>query len=412
MLQPIRINRVARTILLLGLLASLLSFAKFDHCRNSNWAAPDLYVHACYSDIPTLFTSRALDVHQWAFVGAAHAVEYPVLTGAVMWATSWIVPSGASSVRNYFDVNVFLLALLFIGSCLLVWKLRPQFAYLLPLSPAVIASLYINWDLWGIVTMLAAIYFFDRGRLSLSSTFLAVSIATKFFPVFLLIPVAIIFWRRNEIRSLLKFLASTTVVWLAINLPVMVTTPQGWWHFYKLNLDRGTDWGSLWYALSLLGINIRYLNYITILSLLAVVTATIVFLLELRHTPTLAQVSFVVLAAVLCVGKVYSPQYVLWLVPLAVISLQGKNQLHAFWIWQAGEGIYHLAIWQHLALVQNSHFGLPDGGYALATLVRIATSIYFIAVLVRGALETPSSQAQDSRSRLADFLFGGASSYP
>ena len=411
MFQMIRSSSVAKTLILLGLLASLISFAKFDHCRNSSWAAPDSYVHACYSDIPILFTARSLDSHQWAYKGGTSAVEYPVVMGAVMWATSWVA-SSPHSLIHYFDFNAVLIAFLFILSILVVWKIRPEYAYLLPLSPGVIAALYINWDLWGIVVMLLAIYYFDRGRLGLSSSLLAISIATKFFPVFLLLPIIVILWRREDFRTIAKYLITTLFVWLAINLPVMLTTPQGWWRFYKLNLDRGSDWGSLWYSLTLLGVHIRFLNYITILTLLATLTAMVVFLLELEHSPALADVSFILLAATLCLGKVYSPQYVLWLVPLAVIALRERSQLFAFWIWQAGEVIYHVAIWQHLALVSGSHFGLPAVGYALVSLLRIATSIYLITVLVRYALRNPSPQAQISRSRLADFLFGAISSYP
>jgi uncharacterized membrane protein len=327
-----------------------------------------------------------------------------VVMGAVMWATSWVASSGPHSLRNYFDFNAILIALLFIFSVFVVWKIRPEYAYLSALSPGVIAALYINWDLWGIVTMLLAIYFFDRHRLGLSSSLLAVSIATKFFPVFLLLPIIFILWRRDNVRAISKYLLTTCMVWFAINAPVMLTTPQGWWHFYKLNLDRGSDWGSLWYSLSLLGLHIKFLNYLTIATLLLVLVAMVVFLVEIKHIPVLAEVSFILLAAILCIGKVYSPQYVLWLVPLAVIAIRDRSQLFAFWLWQAGEVIYHVAIWQHLALVSGSHFGLPEFGYALASLGRIATSIYLIVVLVRYWLRTPSPQAQISQGSLADFL--------
>lgn len=410
-----RLNKwspVTRTLILLALLAGLLSFAKFEHCRSTGWATPDIYVHACYSDIPSLFSGRALDNHQWAYNGGDNAVEYPVITGTIMWATSWLVPSGENSIRNYFDVNILFIVLLLIGTVLIVGKIRPQFAYLLPLSPAVIASLFINWDLWGIVSMLLAIYYFDRRRLRASSILLAVSIATKFFPVLLLAPIIFIFWRRNEIRAMGKYIITVTAIWFAINLPVMLTTPQGWWRFYKLNLDRGPDWGSIWYAFSLLGLNSKNLNYITILSLFAVLTAMMIYLLALPRTPTLTEVSFIFLAGVLCVGKVYSPQYVLWLVPLAVIALGNTRQLFGFWIWQAGEVIYHIAIWQHLALVQGAHFGPPAGGYAIATLIRIATTLYFIAILVRASLAERSPQAQDLHNRLVDFPFGTTTGYP
>ena len=410
MLTVLRSSSAVKTLILLAALASLLSFAKFDHCRNTHWAAPDSYVHACYSDIPILFSARSLDSHQWAYKGGTNAVEYPVVMGAVMWATSWAAPRGVHSLRGYFDFNAMLIALLFVFSVLILWKIRPEYAYLAALSPGVIVALYINWDLWGIATMLLAIYYFDRRRLSLSSILLAVSIATKFFPVFLLLPIVFILWRREDIKAIAKYLVTTVAVWFAINAPVMLTTPQGWWHFYKLNLDRGSDWGSLWYSLSLLGLHIRFLNYLTILTLLLVLAAAIVFLLEIEHTPALADVSFILMAATLCIGKVYSPQYVLWLVPLAVIALKDRGQLFAFWLWQAGEIIYHVAIWQHLALVSGSHFGLPEVGYALASLGRIATSIYLIAVFVRHLLKSPSPQAQIPRGHPADFLFGAAAS--
>ena len=403
---------ITRTLILLALFASLLSFAKFDHCRNTGWSTPDDYVHACYSDIPSLFYARGLNNHQWAYSSADNAVEYPVLTGAVMWATSWLAPSHTNSTRNYFDVNALLIALLFIGVVSIVGRIRLQFAYLLPLCPAVIASLFINWDLWGIFTMMLAIYYFDRRKLGLSSTLLAVSIATKFFPVLLLLPIVFILWRRNELRSIGKYLLITVTIWLAINLPVMLTTPQGWWRFYKLNLDRQSEWGSIWYAFSLLGLNISHLNYITLLALLIVLTAMVIYLLELPRTPKLADVSFILLAAVLCVGKVYSPQYILWLAPLAIVALRNTGQLFGFWVWQAGEAIYHLAIWQHLALAEGAHFGLPVGGYALISLIRVATTLFFITILVRTSLKKRSPQAQEADKGLADFLLGTADSYP
>ena len=401
------------TLIGLTLLASALSFVKSGHCRDNLWASPDVAIHACYSDIPALFTSRHLDEHQWSYMGGSTSVEYPTLMGVVMWATAWLVPNGDSSPRTYFDINIFFIALLLLASVLIVARIRPEFAYLVPLSPALIASLYINWDLWGIATMLLAIHFFDRHKYSLSAVSLAVSIATKFFPVLLILPALFILWRKNEIRDAVKYLGITVGIWLLINLPVVLTTPRGWWTFYQLNLSRDSEWGSIWYAFSLLGFNIKNLNYISILLLLAIFSAMAIYLFELPNIPTLAQVSFILMASVLCVGKVYSPQYVLWLVPLAVIAMTDKRALPAFWIWQIGEMIYHLAIWQPLASGSGGHhFGLPAGGYAIATLLRAGVCAYFIAVLVAHSLKKRSPQGRDGRRPLLDFLFGSSSSYP
>ncbi len=398
-------------IIALALLASLISFVKFNSCESSGWATPDQYVHACYSDIPALFGERGLSKGDWAYSNGADSVEYPVVTGTVMWALAQITPTGENSTANYFYINILFLALLFILLSLLVYKIRPEFTYLSILAPAGIASLYINWDLWAIISMIAAIYWFDRKKLDLSALALGISISTKFMPIFLLFPIIFIFLRRNQLRGSVKYLAITFFTFASINLPVYLTTPEGWLRFYQLNLSRGSDWGSLWYALTALGVNLPSLNYLSILFLLIGFAAIAIYIFELRNTPSLASLSFIVLATVMCSSKVYSPQYVLWLVPLAVIALIDKRDLHAFWIWQGAELIYHIAIWQHLASVTGAKFGLPLYGYALITLLRIVATVYLIATFVRRGLAGGNRGPLAHRS-LREFLFESGNAYP
>jgi uncharacterized membrane protein len=235
--------------------------------------------------------------------------------------------------------------------------------------------MYINWDLWAIVTMLIAIYWFDRKREFASAAILGISIATKFFPIFLLLPIIIIYLRRQELKRALIYCAITIGVFAAINLPIALTTPTGWWRFYDLNLHRESDWGSIWYALSVFGINLTHLNYLTILTLLIGAAIVAIFLLQTQEILTLAMSSIFIFIVVMTVSKVYSPQYVLWLTPLVLIALKDKRDLSWFWGWQISELIYHVAIWQHLALLTGAHYGLPVKAYALITLIRIAATI-------------------------------------
>jgi uncharacterized membrane protein len=392
-----------RALLALALLAALLSFTKFSHCEGINWATPGQYIHACYSDLPSLFGERGMADNTWPYASDTNSVEYPVLTGLVMYATSFV----AHSPISYFNFNALLLALLFIFVIFIVRKIQPEFTYLVPVAPAMIASLYINWDLWAIATMMLAIYWFDRKAYLYSSIALAVSISTKFLPVFLLLPIIFILWRSNQIREMFKYAATTFGMWLAINLPFALTTPTGWWRFYKLNLSREADWGSLWLAFSQLGLGLANLNYLAILLLLIGLTSFVIFLFEVKNTPTLASVAFIVLAIVMVASKVYSPQYVLWLTPLAVIALTNKKDLHAFWIWQIAETMYHVAIWQHLALFTGAAFGLQEGGYATITLIRIAATIYLAWTLIKRALA-----ARNTQGSLFDLLFEGSKAYP
>ena len=401
----------ARVLIALAILASLFSFLKFSHCESKNWATPDQYVHACYSDLPSLFGDRELNKHKWAYVGTEKAVEYPVITGLVMYATAVITPMNSHSATNYFLINAFLIALLFVFIVVLIAHIKPKYWYLLLTAPAMIASLYINWDLWAITSMLISIYWFDKEKYKWSAIALGISISTKFMPIFLLLPIFLILWRKNKIREIAQYSGIVIASWLAINLPVALTTPQGWWRFYELNLSRGADWGSPWLAFSMLGLHLGNLNYLTILALLAGLTIITLIFFEFSITPTLAQMSFILLAVVMIVSKVYSPQYVLWLTPLAILGLN-KKSVHAFWIWQGGEIIYHVAIWQHLATVTGAHFGLPATGYALMTLVRIATTIYLIAAIARNAIKNSRTDEGHPHTRLFDFLFEASSSYP
>ena len=391
----------SRVVILLAILASLLSYTKFNFCAQTGWQSPGQYIHACYSDIPALYGERALDKGVWAYSSGKDSVEYPVVQGTIMWLTAKIIPHG---VNNYFYGSALLLALLFIFISVITFKIRPEFGYLLPLAPAAIAAMYINWDLWAIATMLLAIYWFDRKAELASALALGVSISTKFLPIFLLIPITIIYFRQARISKLFKFLAITVATFAAINLPVALTTPTGWWRFYDLNLNRGSDWGSIWYALSNLGVDLTHQNYLSVLCLLIGVTAVVIFLLQIRNVPTLAHTAIFVMVIVMAVSKVYSPQYVLWLTPLAIIALIDKRELTIFWFWQGAEILYHLAIWQHLATVTGAKFGLSVTIYSVISVVRIAISI---ALLVRLA-----ARHQSSRVFPSQFLLSTGESYP
>ncbi len=399
-----RLGKPLAALLFLALAATLLGAFKFSPCEESLWATPDQYVHACYSDIATLYGERDLDKDQWSYTSKTNAVEYPVLTGTVMWFFARALPSGENEILNYYRLNALFLAALFIFIAYIVYRIRPEVAYLAAIAPAAVASLYINWDLWAIASMMLAIYWFDRKRFDYSALAIGISISTKFLPIFLLLPIVLILWRRNKIKTLIRYLAITAATFAVINIPVLLTTPEGWLRFYQLNFDRGQDWGSAWYALSSLGVPLGNTNFFAILALLPAVLVVSLFIFGTKETLTLADVSFIVLALVMIASKVYSPQYVLWLVPLAVIAMTTRKDFHAFWIWQIAEVIYHVAIWQHLATVTDAKFGLPLTGYALISLIRIAACLYFVAVLIKKA-------ARGGQFPL-EFLFKSADSYP
>jgi uncharacterized membrane protein len=396
---------IAKSAVLLAIIAALISFLKFDYCRSNGWTPPGDYIHACYSDFPALFGARGLITNSWPYSSATNAVEYPPVTGLIMWATSFLVGSGEDKYRNYFDINALLVALIFIATVIFLKKLKPQLWYLFPIAPAVVASLYINWDIWAVISALAAIYYFDVGKYNKSAVALGLSIATKFFPIVLLLPIALILIRKSKIRELILYIAYTSITWLVINLPFIITTPAGWFRFFKLNSERAADWGSIWHALEIFGLKINHLNLISLIAFTVVALAFTLFVFGISDVPKLASIAFFIVAIFVTASKVYSPQYILWLTPLAILAMVDKKDRFDFWVWQFAELIYHFAIWQYLAEVSGASFAIPAGAYATAILLRVGALTWFSLRLMRRS--TPKFGPQN-----LEFLSGVGQGYP
>jgi uncharacterized membrane protein len=395
---------IAKSAVLLAIIASLISFLKFDYCRSNGWTPPGDYIHACYSDFPALFGERGLITNSWPYSSATNAVEYPPVTGLIMWATSFLVGGGEDKYRNYFDINALLVALIFIATVIFLKKLKPQLWYLFPIAPAVVASLYINWDIWAVISALAAIYYFDVGKYNKSAVALGLSIATKFFPIVLLLPIALILIRKSKIRELILYIAYTSITWLVINLPFIITTPAGWFRFFKLNSERAADWGSIWHALEIFGLKINHLNLISLIAFTVVALAFTLFVFGISDVPKLASIAFFIVAIFVTASKVYSPQYILWLTPLAILAMVDKKDRFDFWVWQFAELIYHFAIWQYLAEVSGASFAIPAGAYATAILLRVGALTWFSLRLMRRS--TPKFGPQN-----LEFLSGVGQGY-
>jgi uncharacterized membrane protein len=102
--------------------------------------------------------------------------------------------------------------------------------------------------------------------------------------------------------------------------------------------------------------------------------------LKAPQTPRLAQLGFLIVAGFLLVNKVYSPQYVLWLLPLAVMARpRWRDQI----IWQAGEVLYFASVWWYLGGALDSAGGGDAGFYWLAILVRMLCELWLVAIVAR-----------------------------
>ena len=93
--------------------------------------------------------------------------------------------------------------------------------------------------------------------------------------------------------------------------------------------------------------------------------------------------AFLVVAAFLMTNKVYSPQYVLWLLPLMILA---RPKWRDWLIFTAGELIYFVAIWWHLGGFLTPGDSSADRLYWVAVLIRLCTQGWVVIMVVRDAL--------------------------
>ncbi len=401
------IPKTLRIALIVTLIATLLSFAKFNHCRDSGWGSPDVYVHMCYSDISALYGAREINADKWPYSSIENSVEYPVLTGVAMWATGLLIddPNG---YRPYFDLNILIITLLLFASIFILWRMKPEYVALFPIAPAVVGSLFINWDIYAVLFALVSLYFYKEEKLDLSAIFMGVAISTKFYPGVILFGIALILWNQKRLKKLLRYIVITSGTWLAINLPVATNNLDGWWRFFKLNIERSSDLGSIWYASALLKFPQPNVNNITIIFFLITLGVIGVFYFMVAQSRSdfanLATVAFLTVAAFVTISKVYSPQYILWLTPLAVLAMTKDEERRSFWVWQGTEALYHFGIWQYLASYTGAKFGISETFYAIIILIRIAGLAYFSSALIQTALAARSTSTRNAQGNLLEFL--------
>ena len=390
-----------RVLLLMSALAYALGYLLDLSCRSNGWLAPERYEHLCYSDIPPLYALRGFADGYLPYLQTppdGQPLEYPVLTGVFMQIAATItkllttvlpsLPAG----RTFFDVNVILL---FIPFAIAVVALagtvrrRPWDAAMLALAPSVVLAATINWDLIPLAFAGLALLLWSRSRPFAAGLLLGLAIAAKFYPVLFLGGFLVLTIRTRTWKALGRLVAGTAITWLVVNLPFMLANFDGWAHFYLFSQERGVDFGSLWFAMQQLGLDgvpAELLNKVASGTLVLLSIGIAVLALTAPRRPRIAQLLFLIVAAFAITNKVYSPQYVLWLIPLAIMA---RPRWRDLLIWQAGEIVYFAAIWWFLVGYGSTNAdikGLTPQWYGIATLVHIGVTVWFAAMVVRDIL--------------------------
>ncbi|HEX2416581.1 MAG TPA: glycosyltransferase 87 family protein [Micromonosporaceae bacterium] len=392
-----------RIVLALAALAFAIHWVQKSPCQDGAWIDLEQYRKFCYTDVLALYYAEGLAEGKVPY--RDHAVEYPVLTGAFMGmiglpvhALNDSVP-GMNQVQWFYNINALALSLLgfaTVGAILAMRRGRPWDAAMVALAPGVLVSATVNWDLLVIALTVFGLYAWSRSRPAIAGILLGLAVAAKFYPLFLVGPLFLLGLRSRRLEQVGVAFGAAALTWTAVNAPVAFLWRESWLRFFQFSSERGIDWGTLWYIgqhfpggdkpgfalFHWIGGAPSRLNagWVLLFALACLGIAVLTFAAPRR--PRLGQLAFLVIACFLLVNKVWSQQFVLWLIPLAVLA---RPRWGAFLAWQAAELCYFLAFYGELLMASNQPV-FPEWVFVLASLGRMTTLAVLVVLVAREIL--------------------------
>lgn len=268
-------------------------------------------INVVYSDLLG-FYERAVAP---GFAYVSKPMEYPVLTGLFIEGAARI----GGSRTGYYVVSIFALLAIAIGATRLLYILTPPerrrrlWRYWI-FAPSMFVFATYNWDLIAILFSVAAFYAVSRERRNLAAFFLALGFAAKFYPALYLLPLLLSVPSWRERVKLAGIFVATA---LAVNFPFMLLNFDGWSYFFTLNSVRNSNPDSIWTIARFFfrGLDVVSINMISLVLFAAGYAG---MLWKFRRAPML-YLCFGATLLFLLTNKIFSPQYVLWLLPFFVL---------------------------------------------------------------------------------------------
>lgn len=406
-----------RVLLAITALCFAVGMVQKTPCATDTWNnGNERYANMCYSDIPYVYQAQGLAERAWPYStdatirGRYPVLDYPVGVAYYAWVSAevtqlasgspdlaqraatpvdelWSLPGMTAETRRFVVVSVLGLGAATLAATFFLAKVntrRPWDALAFAASPALALAGLVNWELLAVVWVAAALWAWTRDRTLLAGVFVGLGAAVKLYPVVLLAACGILAVRAGRWRDLGALIGGALAAWLAVNLPAMITGRQQWMTFWTVGISRGIDLGSPWLIVQqVFGTDWGQSTLNVTIGIAVVVWSLAVMALAwfAPLPPRPAQLAFLLVAGFLLVNKAYSPQYVLWLLPLAVLA---RPRLRDQVIWQSGEVLYFAAVWWYL----GGYLAPPaetDGTpfYWLAIVLRMLGEIYLMAVVIR-----------------------------
>lgn len=408
-----------RIVLALVCLTLALHWVQKSPCQDGAWQNNVQYTRFCYTDVLALYYAEGLNEGKVPY--RDHPVEYPVVTGYFMGALGLPVHELGTDRPEinqgmwFYNLNALVLSVLAVATVAVILSLRrrrPWDAAMFALSPALLVTATVNWDLLVIGLAAFGLYAWAKRRPVAAGVLLGLAAAAKMWPLFILGPLLVLALRTNRWKPVLITSGTTALTVVLVNLPIALLYRESWGRFFELNTTRPIDWGTLWYIgryldgkwnsgapgdqgpFQWLSDHIPTLNLTSyVLFFLGCLGVGALALFAPRR-PRLAALAFLVVAIFLITSKVWSQQFNLWLLPLIVLA---RPRWGAFLAWQLAEVGYFVAFYGEL-LGAGGKQVFPEGVFVLAASLRLVTVIVLCGFVVHDILrpkDDPVRQTYD-----------------
>jgi hypothetical protein len=351
-------------------------------CLDHGW-----YSHGRIVDTP-IYQGYGLQMRNGLVPYRDFSVEYPPgALPAFVAPTYFGQPTVPADYQRWFARLMALCGLACLVFVVLSRPSRPAVIFV-ALSPLLVGYVILSrFDLWPAAFVAAAVAAFLHDRHRLGWLALALAFAAKLY-AFVLIPLAIVWTLRRRGRDeLVKGLAIWVVAVAAVFAPFAVIAPHGLWHGLWGQVSRPiqveslvasflTTFGSPRDAVSHNSVGIVGYGWLaaltTVLELLCLIGLWIGFTHGPADEDRLVRYSAACVAAFVAFGKVLSPQYLIWLVPLVPL-VRGRRGLVA-------SGLLALALLATQFWFTSARYADYIGGYRYAPLV-LSRNLLLVAIL-------------------------------
>jgi hypothetical protein len=267
-------------------------------------------------------------------------------------------------------------------------------------APLLLGSVILSrFDLWPTALVAVALAALVSGRLRLGHALLGLGVTAKLYPV-VLVPLGVAFvWKRAGRREALVCLGLVLGVIAAVFMPFLILSPDGVWHSLRVQLTRPLQVESLGSAVLLVGHHLFGLgvtgetshgsqnldgnaaSWVAIASTMLQAGALIwiwsAFARSRGDAEALVRSTAAALCAFIAFGKVLSPQFLIWLIPVVPL-VRGRRGLGASVL--LASALLLTQLWFPFRYFRLAlHF---EQGLSWLLLARDLTLVALVAVLV------------------------------